>query len=1184
MNDFENTIATVKSEISPNLTYQPMKKLIPTFINSCNLLVRSKLSSRTAKVLKFSLAALALAACIATFSASAQQAIAITPGSGGTTLGATKSFMGANFNPINSVSLIGNYTTNITFRASFSGGSGEVDFSASGMPAGATVFFSTNAVAAAPVFSSTLALTNSATFTFVIGVTNAAKGVYPLTISASGAASTNIVVTLIVGDLWTNQSTTAVSWGTAGNWSTGIPGPSDDVMFQDAGLNTNFVDNSYTISSLSYIRSISGSNHNTTISSGSTLSVLGTNGFVITVDGYNGGSKTLAENFYGSGATLLVSNLNANFTVNGLATATTVNMTNLDNLTAVVNRIGLGDVILAKQGAVGQNLMTTFLAKTNFVEAFFSSDYTTTNALAYSISMVNNSDSYNNGSVNTINMGLTNVFLGDSFGFAQSRAGGANLLQFATVFRPLSPVAYFRNTNGGPVSLIAVCAASGVSATGSNTKGTMDFTGGIVDMLANTIWLGRNNFTNTASQLAAGKMTVTTNGIVNVSLMRLGYQEYTNDGGAQGTLTLNGGTVNVSSNLELGYTAGSLDNNANVAAGFGQVVINNGGAVRANNITVGQLSANDTISLTAGGTLDVTNNIADTNKSLTTLTINASSLNLHVNGTSTLVYVTNLTTVGAATINISSVAGLGSFPVTVPLIAYTTLNGSAPAGGTVAGGLSMTIANNSVNKTIDATFTIGSPKSLLWKGFVNGNWDTSTKNWQDLNTGLQTNFSTGDNVVFDDTASQNTVTLVGDLVPRQSVSVFGIAMTNNSLAYTFTGSGRLLGSASLFKTGANSLTVDAATESAVTVDQGSLTNTGSGTIGSGTVSAGATLTVASGGKILGNLSSAGMSINAGTVNGSVTIQSSGIVTNAPGGLINGALVFQSGSASILCNMGTLANVGTTSVTTNATFINFGPINGGVMDVAGTFEDEGLNQITFDTLTIDSGGTFIPGGDGIGTTIIASNGQLANNGKIILATGSTNIFKVDMAGPSATVIEANRIVLGPSQNTLVQNGGILLISNVGVTPFSNGQTLQLFLNSSGGTPLFDAGLNTTNALSVISPGAPAASGLAWDLSQEIHGGSIGIKTTPTVGTNIVFNVSFTQTISTNIPPVTNNFIVNELSWPAAYIGWKLQTQQNPLSVGLTNNWTTIAPSLFVNDIIISNTISGGTAVFYRMVSQ
>ena len=27
------------------------------------------------------------------------------------------------------------------------------------------------------------------------------------------------------------------------------------------------------------------------------------------------------------------------------------------------------------------------------------------------------------------------------------------------------------------------------------------------------------------------------------------------------------------------------------------------------------------------------------------------------------------------------------------------------------------------------------PKSLAWRGYVNNNWDTTTKNWLDLNTG-----------------------------------------------------------------------------------------------------------------------------------------------------------------------------------------------------------------------------------------------------------------------------------------------------------------------------------------------------------------------------------------------------------------------------------------------------------------
>ncbi len=156
-----------------------------------------------------------------------------------------------------------------------------------------------------------------------------------------------------------------------------------------------------------------------------------------------------------------------------------------------------------------------------------------------------------------------------------------------------------------------------------------------------------------------------------------------------------------------------------------------------------------------------------------------------------------------------------------------------------------------------------------------------------------------------------------------------------------------------------------------------------------------------------------------------------------------------------------------------------------------------------------------------------------------------------------------------------------MTNIGSTPFGVGQSFKLVGNNFGGT-LFNSGLNTTNSLSVINPSVPS-SGLAWDLSQLIGGGVIGIKTIATTGTNLVFNTALTQTISTNVPPVTNNVIVVGLSWPTDHTGWTLQQQQNTLDVGLSTNWTSLTVSQFTNNLVLTNAVTTNTAVFYRMVS-
>jgi hypothetical protein len=181
----------------------------------------------------------------------------------------------------------------------------------------------------------------------------------------------------------------------------------------------------------------------------------------------------------------------------------------------------------------------------------------------------------------------------------------------------------------------------------------------------------------------------------------------------------------------------------------------------------------------------------------------------------------------------------------------------------------------------------------------------------------------------------------------------------------------------------------------------------------------------------------------------------------------------------------------------------------------------------------------------------------------------------------TLLTSGYMSWGPNQNTLIQNGGFLLITNIGSTAYAPGQTFQLVQNNFGGAP-FDVGLNTTNSLSNIIPPNPGV-GMAWDLTQLIHGGLVSIKPIAVDPTNIVASITTGITISTNVPPVTNNVVITELSWPQEYIGWKLQTLVNTPTNGIENtNWQNVAVAQFTNDIVFTNSQTPGS-VFYRMVA-
>lgn len=324
--------------------------------------------------------------------------------------------------------------------------------------------------------------------------------------------------------------------------------------------------------------------------------------------------------------------------------------------------------------------------------------------------------------------------------------------------------------------------------------------------------------------------------------------------------------------------------------------------------------------------------------------------------------------------------------------------------------------------------------------------------------------------------------------------------------------------------------------------------------------------------MIGGVASAGGSTNAGTINSGITLINGGSLTNL--GTVNGPLSMDSGTT--LGNAGTLNDIGSPTIPTNSAVFNNGTIKGTALAVSGTLEDTGAGSLGMNTaLTINGGGTFIPGGDGIGTTTIYDNplGAPGITGRIVLGTGSTNVFKVDMdSGIQNTVVKSIFTSFGPNQASVGYNGGTIQIVRLGSTPFAVGQSFPLFQNTYGGN-IGNAGLNSTNSYPIIDPSTPGP-GLQWDLSTVIQDGTIGIKTINTTPTNLVYSAMVVNGGSN---------VVANLQWPADHTGWYLQSQQNTLDVGLSTNWTTIGGSSFVNSLSITNQMLTNTAVFYRMVA-
>ena len=220
-----------------------------------------------------------------------------------------------------------------------------------------------------------------------------------------------------------------------------------------------------------------------------------------------------------------------------------------------------------------------------------------------------------------------------------------------------------------------------------------------------------------------------------------------------------------------------------------------------------------------------------------------------------------------------------------------------------------------------------------------------------------------------------------------------------------------------------------------------------------------------------------------------------------------------------------------------TLLDNGFINGAATVRAGaTFGGSGvLNGL----LTVESGGT-VSAGAGIGTLTLNATPVL--NG-IVLAEVNRN-----GGAPLADLITL--------PGYPIVYGGTLLLTNAGAALQVN-DTFKLFSASS-----YAGGF----ALQSATPGQI----VTWDTSGLMANGTVRVAAlnpvVPTTPTNIIISVA-------------GNTLT--LTWPASYTGWRLESQTNSLTVGLSSNWATVPGSASTNRMEIPITTKDGT-VFYRLV--
>ena len=588
------------------------------------------------------------------------------------------------------------------------------------------------------------------------------------------------------------------NWSDSANWVGGTLPSGDNCVFSDAtGVGNNTTINNVVNTPefpLSLLYTNIGTYQNTLILPGDTLTI-GAGGLLMTnaVGQLTNPPVTITTI---SGSTLITSNdtINVGYAFDTTSrTGPTLNMSGLANFIGTnMNHIYIGEGAVRLSGIV-------YLAATNNI-------YFTGASSSSSPNLEIGFNSGNNGPPSYLYLGQTNLFYVNDIAMGLEKQNGTEM-EFNSAFN--NPVAYFYGTNG-PGSLISSWAIADGQATGgtTTTSATADFTGGAVYANVNNMWIGRSSSAeNGGSPSDEGTLTFGA-GQINVNNMTNAWiTSAAESTTATSTINVNGTAVlSVGGNLVLAATNTGLTYTTHTVEAQAELNIT-GGSVLANKILTGGMGNNGTgygayIQIDAG-LLVVTNTMGSSAYPINYLVFESSpTLQLGVVDNVTSAQVQNLYTYDGSTVlmNISSLPIVPTFPTQYPLITYQNQpNGNVNFSLGTMPGTYMGYISNDNSSTVWLVVTNGpAVPQLQWGGGVNGNWDTTTKNW--TNNGVAVAYSENAAVFFNDQAQTATVNLTAPHTP------FDWAVTNDVLNYTFTGSG-VGGGAELTKAGTASLTL-----------------------------------------------------------------------------------------------------------------------------------------------------------------------------------------------------------------------------------------------------------------------------------------------------------------------------------------------------------------------------------------
>jgi autotransporter-associated beta strand protein len=585
-----------------------------------------------------------------------------------------------------------------------------------------------------------------------------------------------------------------------------------------------------------------------------------------------------------------------------------------------------------------------------------------------------------------------------------------------------------------------------------------------------------------------------------------------------GTMTLTGastytGTTNV--------TAGTLLLNGTLTGTGGNINVSNSGTVFS-----GTGTTTRTVVVNAGAIID-----AGTTTSIGTLTVGGLTLSTATSqvgvqlgstvGVNDLINVTSAggLTINGGQVNVSLLNGGAAAAGTYTLIDY---NGALGGSGSLtltnaligSNNLHASLVTNVANSSIDLVLSASALRT--WTGATNSNWNLTTAgNWSPAN------FSNGDDVLFNDTASNFNVVLNnadGPLTPNS------VTFNNSANNYNLSGTGSITGATSLFKNGTGTVTISNANSysGATQINAGMISISAANNIGDGS----ATNTIGiQGGGVLQSTANVDLGVNRNVTIGNggagFDVTSTNVLTVSgvvSGGTASDNLTKTGTGTVVLSNAGnnygasTVVSAGTlqlgvnnaipsgsnVSVAASATLDMNGKndsVNGlsGVGTVTNSAAGASTLTVGFSNATADFGGTIQNGAGAVGLTKAGTGTQTMSGSSTY--TGAT------------TVNQGTLLVSGSLNGTSavnVNNGGTLAGSGL-ITTGSNGNvTLALgghLQGTAGSTLSLALGSGSLDLTAAIAPGGSQS--LIFALDPSVFSAEVAVTTgTLNIGTGLL----------------------------------------------------------------------------------